>query len=331
MASAAADAASSESTAAGRTAWARNLGAPVRDFLSTETGGAVVLVAAAVAALVWANSPWPHSYESFWDTRLALSLGGHTLSASLRQWVNEGLMALFFLVVGLEAKRELDLGELRERNRIAIPVVAALGGMALCVGIYLAINAGGSGAGGWGTAMSTDTALALGALALVAPEQRDAPARVPADARGGRRSRRVDRDRARLQHPRIAARAGDRAGAVRGARAAALCRELARASGGDRRDRGVAGDVRVGDRPGRGRPGDRAGDERLPAGARRSRARDRADAILSRAAHARARLSRPARAGVDDLAQRAVAVPAAPVDELRRGAAVRAGERRDPR
>ena len=170
MASAAAGATRSESSAAApRTAWARNLGAPVRDFLSTETGGAVVLVVAAVAALVWANSPWPHSYESFWDTKLALSLGGHVLSASLRQWVNEGLMALFFLVVGLEAKRELDLGELRERNRLAIPVVAALGGMALCVGIYLAINAGGAGRAGWGTAMSTDTALALGALALVAP------------------------------------------------------------------------------------------------------------------------------------------------------------------
>jgi Na+/H+ antiporter NhaA len=171
MASAAAPAAGSSTaeSSAGRTAWARNLGAPVRDFLGAETGGAVVLVGAAVAALVWANSPWPHSYESFWDTRLALSLGGHALSGSLRQWVNEGLMALFFLVVGLEAKRELDLGELRERNRLAIPVVAALGGMALCVGIYLAINAGGRGAGGWGAAMSTDTALALGALALVAP------------------------------------------------------------------------------------------------------------------------------------------------------------------
>jgi len=155
--------------AAGRTAWARNLGAPVRDFLSTETGGATVLVGAALAALVWANSPWPHSYESFWDTKLALSLGGHALSGSLRQWVNEGLMALFFLVVGLEAKRELDLGELRERNRLAIPVMAALGGMALCVGVYLAINAGGAGARGWGAAMSTDTALALGALALLAP------------------------------------------------------------------------------------------------------------------------------------------------------------------
>ena len=168
MASAVAGSSNVDSSA-GRTAWARNLGAPVRDFLSTETGGAVVLVGAALAALVWANSPWPHSYESFWSTRLALSLGGHVLSASLRQWVNEGLMALFFLVVGLEAKRELDLGELRERNRVAIPVLAALGGMALCVGVYLAVNAGGSGAGGWGTAMSTDTALALGALALVAP------------------------------------------------------------------------------------------------------------------------------------------------------------------
>jgi Na+/H+ antiporter NhaA len=154
---------------AGRTAWARNLGAPVRDFLSTETGGAAVLVGAALAALVWANSPWWHSYESFWDTRLALSAGSHVLSASLRQWVDEGLMTLFFLVVGLEAKRELDLGELRQRNRIAIPVMAALGGMTLCVGVYLAINLGGSGVHGWGTAMSTDTALALGALALVAP------------------------------------------------------------------------------------------------------------------------------------------------------------------
>ncbi len=129
----------------------------------------MVLVGAALVALLWANSPWPHSYESLWNTRLALSLGGHVLSASLRQWVNEGLMALFFLVVGLEAKRELDLGELRERGRVAIPVLAALGGMALCVGVYLVVNAGGSGARGWGTAMSTDTALALGGLALVAP------------------------------------------------------------------------------------------------------------------------------------------------------------------
>jgi Na+/H+ antiporter NhaA len=156
-------------TSAGRTAWARNLGAPIRDFLRAETGGAVVLIGAALAALVWANSPWPHSYETFWATKLAITIGSHALSADLRTWVNDGLMALFFLVVGLEAKRELDLGELRERTRIGIPVVAALGGMVLAVGVYLAINAGGSGAAGWGAAMSTDTALALGVLALVGP------------------------------------------------------------------------------------------------------------------------------------------------------------------
>jgi Na+/H+ antiporter NhaA len=141
----------------------------VRNFLRAETGGAVVLVGAALVALVWANSPWPGSYESFWTTKLALSVGDHVLSTDLRGLVNEGLMTLFFLVVGLEAKRELDLGELRERTRIGIPVVAALGGMALAVGLYLAINAGGAGASGWGAVMSTDTALALGALALVAP------------------------------------------------------------------------------------------------------------------------------------------------------------------
>jgi Na+/H+ antiporter NhaA len=152
-----------------RTAWARNLGAPVRDFLSTETGGAAVLVAAIAAALIWANLPWWHSYESFWHTTLAIRLGSHVLSADLRSWVDEGLMALFFLVVGLEAKRELALGDLRERSRIAIPVLAAIGGMAMAIGVFLAINAGGPGAGGWGTAMSTDTALALGALSLVGP------------------------------------------------------------------------------------------------------------------------------------------------------------------
>jgi Na+/H+ antiporter NhaA len=152
-----------------RTAWARNLAAPVRGFLQAETGGAVVLVVAAIAALFWANSPWPDSYEHVWETDLSITLGDHALHTDLRGWVNEGLMALFFLVVGLEAKRELDQGELRERTRLTIPVMAALGGMACTVGIYLAFNAGGEGADGWGAAMSTDTALALGALAIVTP------------------------------------------------------------------------------------------------------------------------------------------------------------------
>src|SRR3981189_2197963 len=150
-----------------RTAWARNLAAPVRDFLSTETGSASVLVLATVAALLWANSPWWHSYESVWNTTLSIRLGGDAISANLRHWVNEGLMTFFFLVVGLEAKRELDLGELRERRRLPVPLFAAVGGMLVPITIYLAFNAGGPGSHGWGAAMSTDTAFALGALALL--------------------------------------------------------------------------------------------------------------------------------------------------------------------
>ena len=153
---------------AGRTAWARHLAAPVRDYLRTETGGALVLLAATLAALVWANVDHA-SYESVWTTTLSVRLGGAGVSLDLRQWVNEGLMALFFFVVGLEARREFDLGELRERRRIALPVLAALGGMAVPVAIYLAFNAGSPSAHGWGAAMSTDTAFALGVLALVAP------------------------------------------------------------------------------------------------------------------------------------------------------------------
>jgi Na+/H+ antiporter NhaA len=153
----------------GRTAWARNLAAPVRSFLSTETGGAFVMLGAAVAALLWANSPGWHSYESVWTTELSIHLGHTGIAADLRTWVNEGLMTLFFLVVGLEAKRQLDLGELRERRRLAIPVFAAMGGIAVPIVIYLAFNAGRPGGHGWGAAMSTDTAFALAAVALITP------------------------------------------------------------------------------------------------------------------------------------------------------------------
>ncbi len=151
-----------------RTAWGRSIAAPVRSFLSTETGGAAVMLAATVLALGWANLA-PHSYVSTWTTELGINVGDARIATDLRHWVNEGLMTLFFLVVGLEAKRELDLGELRERRRIAIPVLAAAGGIVVPVGIYLLFNAGRSGAHGWGAAMSTDTAFALGALALLTP------------------------------------------------------------------------------------------------------------------------------------------------------------------
>ncbi|HEX5617233.1 MAG TPA: Na+/H+ antiporter NhaA, partial [Solirubrobacteraceae bacterium] len=150
----------------GTTAWARNLAAPLRDFLATETGGALALLVAAVTALVWANSPWSDSYESVWSTELAINLGDHAIAMDLREWVNQGLMTMFFLVVGLEAKRELVIGQLRDRRGLVIPFVAALSGMAMAALLFVVINGGGNG---WGAAISTDTAFALGVLALVAP------------------------------------------------------------------------------------------------------------------------------------------------------------------
>jgi Na+/H+ antiporter NhaA len=150
----------------GRTAWTRNLQTPLRAFLNTETGSAAVLLAGVVAALVWANVDLA-SYERVWTTTLSIRIGGSGVSQDLRGWVNSGLMAFFFFVIGLEARRELDLGELRERRRVALPLAAGVGGMFVPVAIYLAINAGHDSVHGWGTAMSTDTALALGLLALV--------------------------------------------------------------------------------------------------------------------------------------------------------------------
>ena len=150
----------------GRTAWTRSLQRPLRAFLRTETGSAAVLLAAVVAALVWANVD-PASYERVWTTTLSIRVGSHGISQDLRDWINSGLMAFFFFVIGLEARREFDLGELRERRRVALPLVAGVGGMAVPVVIYLAINAGHDSTHGWGTAMSTDTAFALGLLALV--------------------------------------------------------------------------------------------------------------------------------------------------------------------
>jgi len=134
--------------------------------LRTETGSAAVLLAAVVAALVWVNVD-ASSYARVWQTTLSIRVGDTGLSHDLRYWLNSGLMTLFFFVVGLEARREFDLGELRERRRVALPLAAGLGGMLVPVAIFLAFNAGRSSAHGWGAAMSTDTAFALGMLALV--------------------------------------------------------------------------------------------------------------------------------------------------------------------
>jgi Na+/H+ antiporter NhaA len=147
---------------------------PLRRFLRTETGSAAILLAATVAALAWANID-PAGYAGTWHTVLVIRSGTRGLADTWQGWVNSGLMAFFFLVAGLEVRREFDLGELRERRRLALPVVVALGGMIVPVAIYLAINVGHSSVTGWGAAMSTDTAFALGALALVG---RDVPDRV---------------------------------------------------------------------------------------------------------------------------------------------------------
>jgi Na+/H+ antiporter NhaA len=150
-----------------KTAWARTLPTPLRAFVRTETGSAAVLLAATVGALVWVNVA-PSSYEGFWTMHATIRVGDWELGQDLRLWVNNGLMTFFFFVVGLEARREFDMGELRDRRRITLPLLAGIGGMVVPIAVYLAFNAGKPGAAGWGTAMSTDTAFALGVITLVA-------------------------------------------------------------------------------------------------------------------------------------------------------------------
>jgi Na+/H+ antiporter NhaA len=145
---------------------------PLRAFLRTEAASASVLVAAIALALVWANVT-STGYDAFWTKELPVRIGPLSASLDLRTWVNSGLMTFFFLVVGLEARREFDLGELRDRRRLVLPVAAGLAGMALPVLIYLAFNNSGAGLHGWGAAMSTDTALALGVLAVAGKQVPD--------------------------------------------------------------------------------------------------------------------------------------------------------------
>ena len=142
---------------------------PLRRFLATEAGSAGIMVAAVVAALLWANSAWSDAYESLLHTSASVQIGGAQLSMDVGHWVSDGLMALFFLVIGLEVRRELSMGELTERRRIIVPVLGALAGMAIPALLYLAINPSGEAASGWGVVIATDTALVLGALAIVGP------------------------------------------------------------------------------------------------------------------------------------------------------------------
>ncbi|GAA3470200.1 Na+/H+ antiporter NhaA [Nonomuraea roseola] len=139
----------------------------MRAFFRTEVGSTTVLLAATLLGLLWANSPWAETYDAFWHIQAGLAFGDTTFELDLRHWVNDGLMAVFFFVIGLEISREVTVGQLRDRRLIAVPAVAALGGMILPALLYFAINAGGPGEAGWGIPIATDTAFVLGLLAVV--------------------------------------------------------------------------------------------------------------------------------------------------------------------
>ncbi|HEX8390932.1 MAG TPA: Na+/H+ antiporter NhaA [Longimicrobium sp.] len=142
---------------------------PFVRFAHAESAGGIVLVACTLIAIVAANSPWREAYHHFWETPLSFRFGGQELSYTLHHWVNDGLMAVFFFLVGLEIKREFLVGELASARRAALPIAAALGGMVVPALIYALVNLGGEGARGWGIPMATDIAFALGVLALLGP------------------------------------------------------------------------------------------------------------------------------------------------------------------
>jgi len=145
---------------------ADRLAAPFQRFLAIEASSTILLLLATVLALAWANSPWRASYAALWHAPLAISLGGATLALSLEHWVNDGLMVLFFFLVGMEIKHELVHGELSTRERAMLPVFGALGGMFAPAALYAALHAGGPAISGWGVPMATDIAFAVAALAV---------------------------------------------------------------------------------------------------------------------------------------------------------------------
>ncbi|TKB83720.1 MAG: Na+/H+ antiporter NhaA, partial [Nitrospira sp.] len=138
---------------------------PFKRFLHAQSTSGVLLLAATVTAMVWANSPWAESYAAFWNTPVSLVVGSHALRETLLEWINDGLMAMFFFVIGLEIKREILVGELASFRQAALPLTAAFGGAMLPAMLYSILNTPGPGAPGWGIPMATDIAFALGILA----------------------------------------------------------------------------------------------------------------------------------------------------------------------
>lgn len=140
---------------------------PLVDFLEREASAGILLIIAAAVAIAWANSPWSASYHDLWNTHLAIDLGGRVLELNLREWVNDLAMVLFFFVAGLEIKRELTHGELRDPKQAALPIIGAFGGMVVPAVIYAIVNAGGDGSRGWGIPMATDIAIVMGVVAML--------------------------------------------------------------------------------------------------------------------------------------------------------------------
>ena len=140
---------------------------PLVDFLHKEASAGILIIIAATIAIIWANSPWHESYHDLWNTHIGIDVAGHLLELNLREWINDLAMVLFFFVVGLEIKREITEGELRDPRQAALPVIGALGGMVVPAAIFALLNAGGEGASGWGIPMATDIAIVIGIVTLL--------------------------------------------------------------------------------------------------------------------------------------------------------------------
>jgi Na+:H+ antiporter, NhaA family len=140
---------------------------PLVDFLHKEASAGILIIFAAIIAIIWANSPWHESYHDLWNAHIGIDIGGHLLELNLREWINDLAMVLFFFVVGLEVKREIAEGELRDPRQAALPVIGAVGGMIVPAAVFALLNAGGEGASGWGIPMATDIALVIGIVTLL--------------------------------------------------------------------------------------------------------------------------------------------------------------------
>jgi Na+/H+ antiporter NhaA len=158
-----------QSTCRGSAAFEAQTSRSLRGYMRTESGSAGLLVVAALVALVWANSPWSESYADLWHTEVAVRFGSGGLTMDLHHWINDGLMVVFFFVIGLEVRKEFAIGELTDRSRVVVPLVAGVTGMLVPAAIFLALNPTGEEAAGWGAVIGTDTAFLLGVMALVGP------------------------------------------------------------------------------------------------------------------------------------------------------------------